>query len=64
MAPGGQEPTYHDNHFYVTLGNNSIVLLINGHRHRLAASANGISVRVTLHGRVPPLTQAQVPHCA
>jgi hypothetical protein len=63
LIKGGVEPTYHDNHFRVTLGNGQIVLVVDGHRHQVAPSATPIHLEITLHGRILPLKASEAPTC-
>ena len=60
ISPGGHEPTYHDNHFFVTFGNSSMVMFVDGHRHAVAPSPNPTSLRISLSGRVRPLPASKV----
>jgi len=62
LVPHQLEPTRHDNHFHITVGNGSIVLLINNRRHPLSGS-NPASYDITLGGRLLPLAPSQVPNC-
>jgi hypothetical protein len=63
LAPGGRERVRHDNHFHILLGNASVVMYINGHRHPVPPTAVPVSYDITLHGRVLPLPASEVPHC-
>jgi cytoskeleton protein RodZ len=63
VTPGGHEPIYHDNHFFVTFGNSSMVMFVNGRRSAVAPSPNPTSLRISLSGRVRPLPASKVPHC-
>jgi hypothetical protein len=63
LSPGRRQPVRHDNHFHVTLGNNAVVMYVNGHRHAVAPTAVPVSYDITLHGRVLPLAASEVPHC-
>ena len=64
LVPGGFEPIYHDNHFRLTLGNSQVVLVVNGHRHAVAALDRARSMlEITLHGRILPLPASQAPTC-
>jgi cytoskeleton protein RodZ len=63
LSPGGHEPTYHDNHFFVTFGNSSMTMVVDGRRQVVAPSPNPTSLRISLFGRVRPLPASKVPHC-
>jgi hypothetical protein len=64
LTPATHEPTYHENHFRMTLGNNSLTLRIDGHDHRFAASSSAIALSVSVDGAVSPLAAHLAPRCA
>jgi hypothetical protein len=64
LTPATREPTYHDNHFRMTLGNNAVTLRVNGHDHTFTASSTAIAVAVSLDGTVSPLAADLAPRCA
>src|SRR5579871_1728666 len=50
LTPSSREPTYHANHFRIVLGNNGVVLLVDGARHSVPPSATAIVELISLHG--------------
>jgi len=61
ISPQDREPTFHEDHFRITVGNGQITLVVNGHHHHLTGS-NPLSFKITHRGRVLPITTG-LPHC-
>lgn len=63
LKPGGRTATYHAKHFELTLGNNSVELVLDGKPRTVPASSSAIGYSITkAHGRrtLPP---SQQPTC-
>ena len=63
LVPGEHEPTYHDDHFHVTFGNNALAMYIDDHRYTFPASANAISFDILRNGSVHTLPKNDLPNC-
>ena len=63
LSPGQHEPTYHDNHFYLSLGNSSVVMIVNGTRHAIARSRNPTSPADHALRPRPPAPASRAPNC-
>jgi hypothetical protein len=62
--PAGQRtPTYRSKRFRLTLGNNGVRLLINGHSRAVAPSPDPIGLQITRAGGRQPLSKAKRPNC-
>jgi hypothetical protein len=66
LTPASPKPVYHAaNHFLVTVGNNLIRLLIDGHSHTVRATPTVVvSYEIQLGGAYHQVTASAAPHCA
>jgi cytoskeleton protein RodZ len=63
LQPGSTQPTYHAKRFLLTLGNNSVKLLIDGSVRPVPASSQPIGYSITKAGGRHSLPAAQQPTC-
>jgi hypothetical protein len=63
LQPGESTPTYHATRFAVTLGNDSVVMYINGIRAAVAQSRQAIGYEILDTGIRQQLTPSSLPTC-
>jgi cytoskeleton protein RodZ len=64
LQPGAATPTYHARRFEITLGNNSVTMVIDGTPRSVPASSEAIGYSVTKASGRRPLRPGQLPTCA
>jgi cytoskeleton protein RodZ len=62
LTPESPEPTYHARRFELTLGNNSVTLVVNGKSQTVPASAGAIGYAITRTG-MRSLLESESPTC-
>jgi hypothetical protein len=63
LQPGESTPTYHARRFEITLGNNSVTLLVDGRARTVAPSSQAIGYSITKARGRQPLPAGQLPTC-
>jgi len=63
LQPGDRTPTFRSRRFRLTLGNNAVVLRINGRARSVAASADPIGLQITPRTGRRPLPASKRPVC-
>ena len=63
LQPGQRTRTFRSRRFLLTVGNNAVVLRINGNARRLSASSDPIGVEITPERGRQPLSAARRPVC-
>ncbi len=62
LKPGSREPIYHARRFLLTLGNNSVSLIVNGKPQMVPASSQAIGYSISRAG-LKPLAAGELPTC-
>jgi hypothetical protein len=63
LQPGDRTPTFRSRRFHLTLGNNAVVLRINGKPRSVAPSADPIGLQITPRTGRRPLPANKRPVC-
>jgi cytoskeleton protein RodZ len=63
LAAGQRSRTFRSTRFRLTLGNNAVRLVINGHAKAVAPSPGPIGMQITRAGGRQPLSKAKRPNC-
>lgn len=64
LQPGESTPTYHARRFEITLGNNSVTMLVDGIARTVAPSSQAIGYSITKARGRQPLAPGHLPTCA
>jgi hypothetical protein len=63
LQPGSTTPVYHAKHFAITLGNNSVTMIVNGLPLGVPTSAQATGYSITKDTGRRPLATSQLPTC-
>ena len=63
LKPGESTPTYHARRFEITLGNSSVLMIVDGITRTVKPSSQAIGFSITKASGRQPLAQGQLPTC-